>query len=169
MLIHCLRTGWAEARASKVPRGGKEKGHRARPGVCTASLSGNAGHQELGTPASLGGSVGGCVGVEALSTCHLPTYIRSLGQGPAHYGLKVNSHCLPVFAQPMSSDCTCAKWLQSCPTLCNPMGCSLPGPSYPWDSPGKNMRVGCHALLQGPFPTEGSNWHLLNWRQIFYH
>ena len=27
----------------------------------------------------------------------------------------------------------------------------------PWDSPGKNTRVGCHALLQGLFPTQGSN------------
>ena len=27
----------------------------------------------------------------------------------------------------------------------------------PWDSPGKNMWVGCHFLLQGIFPTQGSN------------
>ena len=27
----------------------------------------------------------------------------------------------------------------------------------PWNSPGKNTRVGCHSLLQGIFPTEGSN------------
>ena len=26
-----------------------------------------------------------------------------------------------------------------------------------WDSLGKNTRVGCHALLQGIFPTQGSN------------
>ena len=31
----------------------------------------------------------------------------------------------------------------------------------PWDSPGKNTRVGCHALLQGIFLTQGSNQHLL--------
>ena len=29
----------------------------------------------------------------------------------------------------------------------------------PWDSPGKNTRVGCHALLQGIFPTQRSNPH----------
>ena len=28
---------------------------------------------------------------------------------------------------PFLSMCTCAKSLQSCPTLCNPMDCSLPG------------------------------------------
>ena len=46
---------------------------------------------------------------------------------------------------------------QSCPALCNPMDCSLPGSSVHGDSPGKNTRVGCHALLQGIFPTQGSN------------
>ena len=30
-----------------------------------------------------------------------------------------------------------------------------------WDSPGKNTGVGCHFLLQGIFPTEGLNPHLL--------
>ena len=31
-----------------------------------------------------------------------------------------------------------------------------------WDSPGKNTGVGCHFLLQGIFPTQGSNLHLLH-------
>ena len=31
----------------------------------------------------------------------------------------------------------------------------------PWDSPGKNTGVGYHALLQGIFPTQGSNPLLL--------
>ena len=35
--------------------------------------------------------------------------------------------------------------VQSCPTLCNPMDCSLPGSSVHRDSPGKNTGVGCHA------------------------
>ena len=50
---------------------------------------------------------------------------------------------------------------QLCPTICNPVIYSLPG-SYSWDSPGKNTGVGCYALLQGIFPTQGSNpglWH----------
>ena len=37
----------------------------------------------------------------------------------------------------------------------------------PWDSPGKNTRVGCHCLLQGIFPTQGSNLRrlcLLPWQ-----
>ena len=31
----------------------------------------------------------------------------------------------------------------------------------PWDSPDKNTGVDCHVLLQGIFPTQGSNPHLL--------
>ena len=38
----------------------------------------------------------------------------------------------------------------------------------PWDSPGKNPGVGCHALLQGIFPTQRLNLGLLHCRQIPY-
>ena len=31
----------------------------------------------------------------------------------------------------------------------------------PWDFSGKNTGVGCHALLQGIFPTQGWNLDLL--------
>ena len=38
-----------------------------------------------------------------------------------------------------------------------------------WDSPGKNIRVDCHALLHGIFPAQGLNPGCLHFRQIFYH
>ena len=41
------------------------------------------------------------------------------------------------------------------------MDCSPWGSSVPGDSPGKNTGLGCHALLQGIFPTQGSNLLLL--------
>ena len=41
-----------------------------------------------------------------------------------------------------------AKSLQLCPTLCN----VIDPPSGSWDSPGKNSRVGCYALLQEDLP-----------------
>ena len=44
---------------------------------------------------------------------------------------------------------------QLCPTLCDPMD-YRPG-------------VGCHALLLGIFPTQGSNLGLLHCRQILYY
>ena len=59
---------------------------------------------------------------------------------------------------------------QSCPTLCDPKGGSPPGSgsSVHGDSPGKNTGVGCHALLQGIFPTQGSNPGLPHCRWILY-
>ena len=55
------------------------------------------------------------------------------------------------------------------------MDCSPPDPSA-MDSPGKNTGVGCYALLQGIFLTQGSNrclLHLLHWQEagggVIYH
>jgi len=52
------------------------------------------------------------------------------------------------------------------------MGCSLIGSSVHGISqmrilafPGENTGVGCHFLVQGIFPTQGSNPHLLNWQE----
>ena len=63
----------------------------------------------------------------------------------------------------------CAKLLQSCLTLLKPVNCSPPGSPVHGDSPGKNTEVGCHALLQGIFPGQGSNLrlsHLLHWQAV---
>ena len=63
----------------------------------------------------------------------------------------------------------CALVTQSCPTLCDPTDCSPLGSSVDGDSLGKNTVVGCHALLQGTFPTKGSKAGLPQGRQILYH
>ena len=47
-------------------------------------------------------------------------------------------------------------WLQPTRVLC------------PWDSPGKNTGMGCHSLLPGSFPTQGSNLHLQDRKWILY-
>ena len=57
---------------------------------------------------------------------------------------------------------------QSCPALCNPMNYSLPGSFVHGDSLCRNTGVGGHALLQGIFPTRGSNPGLLHYRWIVY-
>ena len=38
-----------------------------------------------------------------------------------------------------------------------------------WNSPSQNTGVGSHSLLQGSFPTQGSNPGLLHCRRILYH
>ena len=44
-----------------------------------------------------------------------------------------------------------------------------PGSSVHGDSPGRNTGVGCHALVQGIFPTQGSKPGPPHCRQILYH
>ena len=65
----------------------------------------------------------------------------------------------------------CAKSLQSCLTLCDPMDCSPPG-SFVHGVLQARMGVGGHALLQEIFLTQGRNlclFCLLYWQAIFYH
>ena len=66
------------------------------------------------------------------------------------------------------SSCPESEWsevAQSCPTLCDPVDTRL---LHPWDFLGKSTGVGCHFLLQGIFPTQGSNLGLLHCRQTLY-
>ena len=53
------------------------------------------------------------------------------------------------------------KVAQSCPTLCDPMDC-------PWNSPGQNTGGDSRSLLQGIFPTQGSNQVLPHCRRTLY-
>ena len=65
------------------------------------------------------------------------------------------------FANKYLDICVHSKSLQSCLTLCSPVGCT------PWYSPGTNTWVGCHFLRQGTFLTPGSNpclLPLLHWQ-----
>ena len=71
------------------------------------------------------------------------------------FALKVTYVCVRVRAQ-------------SCLTLCDPMDYRL---LCLWDYPGKNIGVSCHFLLQGIFPTQGSNLCLLcllHWQADFF-
>ena len=61
--------------------------------------------------------------------------------------------------------CRCSV-TQSCPALCNPVKFSLLGSSVHGIS---QAGVGSSFLLQGIFPTQGSNWCLLLGRKIPYH
>ena len=54
-------------------------------------------------------------------------------------------------------ECECAKSLQLCPPLCDPMDYGLPG-SFVYD---KNTGVSCRTLLQGILLTQGLNPKLL--------
>ena len=51
---------------------------------------------------------------------------------------------------------------QSCLALCDLHGMYPAMLLCPWDFPGKNTGVGCHALLQEIFLIQGLNLHLLH-------
>ena len=70
----------------------------------------------------------------------------------------------PVYSKAMHICRACA---QSCLTL-RPHRLQPTRLLCPWDSPGKNTGLGCHACLQGIFPIQGSNPGLLRCRQILY-
>ena len=53
-------------------------------------------------------------------------------------------------------------------TLCDPMDCSPPGFSVHGGFSGKNIAMGCHALLQGIFPIQGLKTGLPHCRQFLY-
>ena len=69
----------------------------------------------------------------------------------------------------------CCLVTESSPTLLRPCRPWPSRPLCPWDFPGKNTGVGCHFLLQGIFPTQGSNpqedsvplSHLRNHTQLY--
>ena len=75
-----------------------------------------------------------------------------------------NSYHMIQESQPWACVCLVA---QLCPILCDPMDCSPPGSSVHGDSPGKNTGADCHALIQGAFPTQGSNQGLPHCRWMF--
>ena len=60
------------------------------------------------------------------------------------------------------------KMVHLCPTLCDPMDCSLPGFSVHGILQARVLRVGCHSLFQEIFPAQGLNPGLLHCRQILY-
>ena len=72
---------------------------------------------------------------------------RGVVRDPAHTPQAPTPHLGGIF--PEGGAGMWAQSLQSCLTLSDPMDGSPPGSSVHGDSPGKNTRVGCHALLQG--------------------
>ena len=76
--------------------------------------------------------------------------------------------CSPIKTSKNSQVCMCSVTFNSL----QPHGLKLARLLCPWNFPGKTPGVGCHAFLQGIFPTQESNPCLLcplHYRQILYH
>ena len=95
---------------------------------------------------------------------------------PEHYPLQLETFSFHSFSLSYCTfHCVCvhAKSLLSCLPLWDPMDpMEHTRLLCPWNYPGKNSGEGSHSLVQGTFPTQGSNLHLLwllHCRQIIYH
>ena len=71
--------------------------------------------------------------------------------------------CLLLGRKAMTS---LVKWSENCSVVSDSLRSH--GLYSPWNSPGQNTGVGSLSLLQGIFPTQGSNPGLAHCRQIFY-
>ena len=87
---------------------------------------------------------------------------------PFHYVKITEENKIPIFSfksahsfLSLYSVCQSLSRVQLFPTL---VDCSPPGCSFHGDSAGKHTGVGCHALLQGIFPTQALNPGLLHWQ-----
>ena len=68
-----------------------------------------------------------------------------------------------------ASTVLCCAWSLSCvQCFVTPWTVAHQAPLFMEISPGKNIGVGCHALLQGMFPTQGSNPGLSHCSWLFY-
>ena len=70
---------------------------------------------------------------------------------------EVDIYCYLFLSVQVINVCALCLVAQLCLTLCDPMDCSPPSSFVHEDSPGKNTGVAYHDLLQGIFPTQGSN------------
>ena len=66
--------------------------------------------------------------------------------------IQVSSVQFLIFGTANLLSCMCAKFLQLCPTLCEPMDCGSPGSSVHGIL---QAGVGCHAFFQGYLPDSG--------------
>ena len=121
-------------------------------------------------------------GSSSLQRCSSPSQL----EGPRGFG---KTACSTVASLARHFDQPWGKGAQQCPALGGQLTLPFSPPSLlllfsgqvmsdswwphglqptrllcPWDSPGKNTGVGCHSLLQGIFPTQGSNSSLLLWQ-----
>ena len=85
-----------------------------------------------------------------------PPFLGFSGQEHCFSLLQQYRHCL--FHSLLVVYCLAAR---SCPTLSDPMNCSMAGSYVHGIFQTRILEWGCHFLLQGIFLTQGLTWHLL--------
>ena len=91
-------------------------------------------------------------------------YTLSMYRGPKCKQLRSQ-----IREEQLRQECVCcAKSLQSCLTLCNPMDCRVPGSSVHGILQARILEWVALSFSRGIFLTQGSNPGLLHCRQILY-
>ena len=83
------------------------------------------------------------------------------GAWPSHCALLVRPHKLACLGIPVRATGSCLLSHSAESDSVQPYGLKPTRFLCPWDAPGRNTGVDCHGLLQGIFPTQGSNPRLL--------
>ena len=96
------------------------------------------------------------VGAMVLKEIAQREYKKEQNLGPRPEAHKLFFVCLFVFKV-----CVCACSIAQLSDSLRPLGLQPARLLCLWDFPGKNTGVGCHFLLQGIFPIQGSNLCLL--------
>ena len=111
--------------------------------------------------------------VPAFSFCPLETFLLSnRGKSQGHWASSFQPLVVSWLGFLVFTQVVLCRAALRCPVVFSsfqPHGLQSTRLLCPWDSPGKNPAVGCHALLQVIFPTQGLNSSLLHSRQLLYH
>ena len=129
-------------RESKGRWRGTLRGQRIMKNAASIPLASN--HVGPSEPSEVLGLILRILWPRAPSSCAEPRACPPVPSGPF---LVV---CSVMLSPSVMSAFLCANSLQLTRLLC------------PWNFPGKNTGLDCHYLLQGFFPTQGSNLHLLH-------
>ena len=97
--------------------------------------------------------------------CGTLKWRREAGMGAVSSVVSVVTQSCPTLCNPMDSNPLGGLVAKSYSTLVIPWTIACQAPFFPWDFPSKKTGVGCHFLLWGIFPTQGSNPALLHCRQ----
>ena len=108
--------------------------------------------------------------ISFLNTCII--YIKCILRFIQHFShwwkksifVPTNSATTDIFVCVFVCVYCCYLVAKLCPTLLPPHALQPSRLLCPWDFPDKNTGVGCRFLLQGIFPTQGLNLHLLRWQ-----
>ena len=99
-----------------------------------------------------------------VSFCHSPSsFFRLRNLSVSHILTWITLHSVQIGKRETTGYIPVPR-AQSCPTLCNPVDCSLPSSSVHGLFQARILEMtilGCHFLLQGIFPMQGSSPHLL--------